>query len=75
MMAQALRGKTVEQLKRLFEGFHELLTGDDEPSPDLGKLQVFSGVRKFPVRVKCATLGWHTLNAALASSAETVTTE
>ena len=75
MMTQALRGKTVGELRKLFDEFHRLLTGDDEPAADLGKLTVFSGVREFPVRVKCATLSWHTLNAALASVAETVTTE
>ena len=75
MMTQALRGKTVGELRKLFDEFHQLLTGDDEPAADLGKLTVFSGVREFPVRVKCATLSWHTLNAALASAAETVTTE
>ena len=75
MMTQALRGKTLDEVKKLFDKFHELLTGDGEPDAGLGKLTVFSGVREFPVRVKCATLSWHTLNAALASTAATVTTE
>jgi len=75
MMTQALRGKPVAEVGKLFERFHALLTGDDEPSPDLGKLAAFSGVREFPVRVKCATLGWHTLKAALESSPREVTTE
>lgn len=75
MMTEALRGRSVEEVQSLFARFHELLTGGEEPSPDLGKLTVFSGVREFPVRVKCATLGWHTLKAALESSPREVTTE
>jgi nitrogen fixation NifU-like protein len=63
----------------LFEQFHELLTSNEEVSLDqleaLDKLAVFSGVRDYPLRVKCATLGWHTLNAALDESGEMVVTE
>ena len=70
LMTEAVKGRSVEEVERLFEGFHELLTGDPaqvaEASAELGKLAVFAGVREFPVRVKCATLAWHTLNAALA---------
>ena len=61
-----------------FESFHELVTGPPtEPAeaPELGKLAVFAGVREFPMRVKCATLSWHTLNAALENSGETAKTE
>jgi nitrogen fixation NifU-like protein len=69
IMTQVLKGKTVEEARRLFTSFHELLTGDPsvaaEPPPELGKLAVFAGVREYPVRVKCATLAWHTLSAAL----------
>ena len=68
MMGEALRGRSLEEVRRVFDSFHELLTGSDEPSPvndELGKLVVFGGVREFPVRVKCATLAWHTLKAAL----------
>jgi nitrogen fixation NifU-like protein len=69
LMTEAVKGHTVEEAEKLFEGFHELLTGDPaelvEASTDLGKLAVFEGVREFPVRVKCATLAWHTLKAAL----------
>ena len=80
MMTEALKGKTREQAEALFERFHELITGQDGRSektagPDLGKLTVFSGVREFPVRVKCATLPWHTLRAALAGAETTVSTE
>ena len=68
MMTQALRGKSLDEVKVLFELFHDMVTGNDEEAgraaQSLGKLAVFSGVREFPVRVKCATLAWHTFNAA-----------
>ena len=75
MMTQALKGRPVAEVRTMFERFHELLTGAGEPSRDLGKLAAFSGVREFPVRVKCATLGWHTLKAALENGPPEVTTE
>jgi nitrogen fixation NifU-like protein len=75
LMTQALKGRPVDEVRKLFQRFHELLTGSGEPSPDLGKLAAFSGVREFPVRVKCATLGWHTLKAALENIPREVTTE
>ena len=79
MMTEALKGKTRAQAEALFERFHELITGQDgrgdKDGSDLGKLTVFSGVREFPVRVKCATLPWHTLKAALAGAETTVSTE
>jgi len=75
MMTQTVRGKTVEEAEAVFGKFHELLTGSDDPAPGLGKLKIFSGVRNFPVRVKCATLAWHTVKAALESRPEMVTTE
>jgi nitrogen fixation NifU-like protein len=60
----------------LFEKFHALVTGDGPSDPsDLGRLAVFSGVKEFPVRVKCATLAWHTMRAALEGKEETVSTE
>jgi nitrogen fixation NifU-like protein len=72
MMADALRGKTVEEVKALFDRFHELVTSDPShaaenaaASSELGKLAVFSGVCEFPMRVKCASLAWHTMKAAL----------
>jgi nitrogen fixation NifU-like protein len=66
MMTQAVKGKTEEEVEALFQGFHALITagGSDE---ELGKLAIFGGVREFPARVKCATLAWHTLQAALQS--------
>lgn len=79
LMTEIVQGKTVAEIAELFEGFHELLTGDPsvtaEAGPELGKLAVFSGVREFPVRVKCATLAWHTLQASLQGEGEVVTTE
>ncbi|MBV9126266.1 MAG: SUF system NifU family Fe-S cluster assembly protein, partial [Planctomycetes bacterium] len=78
MMTESLKGKTVAEAEALFQKFHELLTGQESASPEspkLGKLAVFSGVREFPVRVKCATLAWHTLHAALNGQDEPVSTE
>ncbi len=80
MMTDALKGKTLAEAEALFKTFHELLTGQparsaSEGSPPLGKLAVFSGVREFPVRVKCATLPWHTFHAALEGKTEPVSTE
>lgn len=81
VMTEAVKGKTIEEAQALFHAFHELVTGQDlassssGPRPMLGKLAVFSGVREFPVRVKCATLAWHTLRAALEGRDETVSTE
>lgn len=66
LMTESLEGRTVAEARALFEKVHELLTAPDEPSTEgLGKLAVFSGVREFPMRVKCASLAWHTLKAAL----------
>src|SRR5208283_323694 len=68
MMTQMLKGKTKEEAVKLFEQFHEMVTGEktaEEQAGELGKLKVFSGVSKFPARVKCATLAWHTLQSAL----------
>lgn len=77
LMTESVKGRTLAEAERLFEEFHELLTGDPsvvgKASQELGKLAVFSGVREFPVRVKCATLAWHTLKAALKSKGESAT--
>jgi len=77
MMTESVQGRTVEEVKNLFEGFHHMLTGiAEEQDVELGKLKVFEGVREYPVRVKCATLAWHTLSAALDRDlSETVSTE
>lgn len=78
MMTESLKGKTRAEAEALFRRFHELLTeepGAAAAAPGLGKLEVFGGVRGFPVRVKCATLPWHTFRAALEGAAKTVSTE
>lgn len=79
MMTTALKGKTPEEADRLFDSFREMVTGDPETEPEtdesLGKLTVFSGVREFPARVKCASLAWHTVHAAIHAAADEVTTE
>lgn len=78
MMTDSLKGKTAAEAQVLFERFHDLVTGGEDQEGDpagLGKLAVFSGVREFPVRVKCATLAWHTMRAALEGKEETVSTE
>ena len=78
MMTETLRGKTLDEVNAIFSAYHELVTGrcvELSPSPLLGKLVVFTGVRQFPMRVKCATLAWHTLRAALDRRSEPVSTE
>ncbi len=78
MMTETLKGKTVEEAEKLYARFHDVVTGPVQEMPDtqgLGKLSVFAGVREFPVRVKCATLPWHTLHAALEKRNTPVTTE
>jgi nitrogen fixation NifU-like protein len=70
LMTAAVKGKTREEAVELFERFHRLVTGGPPLSPEtLGKLAVFSGVSEYPTRVKCASLPWHTLKAALESAA------
>jgi nitrogen fixation NifU-like protein len=77
MMTQALKGKTADEAESLFESFHRMVTGQGPGAntQQLGKLDVFSGVSEFPTRVKCATLAWHTMQAALHGKGEPVTTE
>jgi nitrogen fixation NifU-like protein len=75
MMTEALKGKTLAEAETIFRGFHELVTGKDADAERLGKLAVFAGVREFPVRVKCATLAWHTFHAALEGKHDPVSTE
>ena len=79
LMTEAVKGKGVGAVGEMFRDFHELMTGDPsvrgEAGAKLGKLAVFEGVREFPVRVKCATLAWHTLEAALHSDGSVASTE
>jgi len=78
MMTQALKGRPLEEAEKLYESFHELVTvGEDEGAHgthevDLDKLEIFAGVREFPARVKCATLAWHTMHAALEAKTDAV---
>ena len=77
MMTQSVKGKTREEAEHLFDEFHRMVTGELDIENDenhLGKLRLFAGVLEFPARVKCASLSWHTLNAALHGD-ESVTTE
>ena len=78
LMTQAVKGRSVAEVQKIFDAFHELVTSDPQRELDesgVGKLAVLGGVREYPVRVKCATLAWHTLRAALAGGATTVKTE
>lgn len=77
MLTEMLKGKTQKDALEIFHTFHHLVTGQDEEANavDLGKLGIFEGVKEFPLRVKCATLGWHTLVAALENKHEVVKTE
>jgi nitrogen fixation protein NifU and related proteins len=78
MMTERVKGMTTRQAEELFEKFRDLITSAAGPrpgGPELEKLEVFSGVREYPVRIKCATLPWHTLKAALRGEAQTVSTE
>lgn len=78
IMTAELKGKTLEQAEHLFQQFHDMVTGkldDPEQIEQLGKPAIFLGVRDFPVRVKCASLSWHTMHAALHQKDTAVTTE
>ena len=76
VMTETLKGKSLIEAEKIFRVFHDLVTGKGgEDSPDLGKLAVFAGVSEFPVRVKCATLSWHTVRAALEGKEDPVSTE
>lgn len=78
MMSEYLLGKSAKTVDDFFNRFHDLLTHESVPEEDLealGKLKVFEGVREFPMRVKCATLAWHTLKAAQSQKKEPISTE
>jgi nitrogen fixation NifU-like protein len=76
MMTQMLKGKTADEAEDIFTKFHDLVTGHAVGNgEDLGKLAVFAGVSEFPLRVKCATLAWHALRAALRGEEQAVSTE
>ena len=75
LMSEAVKGRTRAEAAELFETVHRMLTGQAGDATSLGKLAALAGVAEFPARVKCASLCWHTLNAALAGRVEPVTTE
>jgi nitrogen fixation NifU-like protein len=78
MMTDSLKGKRLEDATRLFDQFHHMVTSSPDVPPEtdnLGKLAVFSGVREYPTRIKCASLAWHTLKAAIQAPGEVVSTE
>jgi nitrogen fixation NifU-like protein len=80
LMTDSVKGKTLAEVKSLFEAFHRMVTSDAEAGCEtegLGKLEVLCGVREFPARIKCASLAWHTLRAAVDAKveAEPVSTE
>jgi nitrogen fixation protein NifU and related proteins len=75
MMTQMLKGKTAAEADDIFTKFHDLVTGHAGDGQDLGKLAVFAGVSEYPLRVKCATLAWHALRAALRGEEQAVSTE
>ncbi|MGV8893063.1 MAG: Fe-S cluster assembly sulfur transfer protein SufU [Burkholderiaceae bacterium] len=76
LMTEALKGKKIAEVEHLFNDFHQMVTASDAaPRADLGKLEALAGVHEFPARVKCATLAWHTLQAALKNQATPAKTE
>jgi nitrogen fixation NifU-like protein len=78
LVATPAKGKTIEEAEVLFDEFHRMVLGELEPdagSNHLGRLSIFTGVREFPARVKCASLAWHTLHAAIQGQTEPVSTE
>jgi len=76
LMTESLKGKTVAEAEALYDIVHKQMTGEEVDHSTLGKLEVLSGVKEFPARVKCATLSWHTLHAAMDSDHDiSVTTE
>ncbi len=77
LMTEIIKGKTIDEAEELFEKFHEMTTGKDEDIQleAMGKLAVLAGVREYPARVKCATLAWHTLDAALKNQETSISTE
>ncbi len=77
LMTEMVKGKSEDQARQMFDTFHKITTGTDDTIKleELGKLQVLAGVRQYPARVKCATLAWHTLDAAIKNKEKTVSTE
>ena len=72
ILTEAIKGKSKKEIEKIFGSFHDLVTGN-ETKEDLGKLAIFEGVQKYPVRIKCATLSWHALMAAIEGEKEATT--
>lgn len=75
LMTEAVKGRRLEEVESLFQDIHQMLTDAHPEGRDLGKLEVLSGVREFPARVKCASLAWHTLHNAMTQAQEVAKTE
>ncbi len=78
LMTEIIKGKSIGEVERIFNRFHDMVTGnssDNDTFEDLDKLAILQGVKEFPARVKCATLAWHTLEAAVRNDQKTITTE
>ena len=75
LMTEAVKGKSIVDARKLFSDMHNMLTTGEELDKTYFKLNILSGVREYPIRIKCATLAWHTMNAALDNIKQTVTTE
>lgn len=75
MMTETVKGKTIEEANKIFRRFHQKMTDEDASEFDLGKLDALAGVRQIPIRIKCATLAWHTLRAALDEHNDAISTE
>lgn len=75
LMTEAVKGKSISEVEALFQDMHAMLTEKHPEARDFGKLEVLSGVREFPARVKCATLAWHTLHNAITLARDTARTE
>ena len=75
LMTDAVKGKSIDEVRALFKSMQKMLTTGDDLNDEYYKLKILNGVREFPIRIKCATLAWHTMYAALENSTSTVTTE
>ncbi|NQY27491.1 MAG: SUF system NifU family Fe-S cluster assembly protein [Piscirickettsiaceae bacterium] len=76
LMTEAIKGKSLQEAEEIYQQVHKQMTGEDVDASTLGKLEVLSGVKEFPARVKCATLSWHTMHAAMDSDHDiSITTE
>ena len=75
ILTETIKNKNQDEIRNLFKDFHNLVTNEKEIEHDLGKLKIFEGVKKYPARVKCATLSWHTLTSAIEKTQNEINTE